>query len=386
MGLSVAAALLAWTLRRRQRFPWWVFGLSLLLHLWMLTLGPVYSDDVWRYLWEGRVLLAGESPFAHAPAAEALAALRNITWEHVAHREVSTLYPPGALALFATVAGIAEHPMAWSLLSGACNLGVGALLVRACRQRGVGVWAPVLYLLHPLPALESAGSGHLEPIALLLATAAFTSRGPWAGFLATMGALIKLLPAVLLLPMLRRPRQLLGVLPALALGLVLLLPVLDEHLLRGFGRYYEAWAFNGSLFRGLQALFGEHARTVGVALGALWCGIAALRCRDPARLLLHVAGALVLLSPVVHPWYLLWPLVPALALGVWPWAVLATTGLLSYAVLASYDAASSTWSEPTWVVWVEYPPLAAALLIYWLRSRRPAAPPSASRTAPEGSP
>ncbi len=370
MLLAGGAGLVAWTLRKRERFPRWIWLPAVALHLWMWLLGPVYSDDVWRYLWEGRVLLAGENPFAFPPQAEALAALRNATWERVAHGEVSSAYPPGAMALFALVARIWEHPRAWGLLAGACNLGVGGLMIRACRQRGVGPWAPALYLLHPLPALESAASGHLEPVALLFATAVFVTRGPLTGFLAGLGALVKVLPVVLLLPLARRPRQLLGLLPAMLLGAVLLLPVLDEHLLRGITRYYEAWAFNASLFRPLELVFGEHARSVAVALGAAWCVGAATVCRDPARLLMHVGGALVLLSPVVHPWYLLWPLVPALVRGVWPWAVLASTGLLSYAVLGSYDVDTSSWSEPTWVVWVEYPPLALALALYWMRSRR----------------
>ena len=370
--LSLPAFLLGWTLRQRKTIPWWVWFGALALHGLFWTLGPVYSDDVFRYLWEGRVLLAGENPFAHPPDSVALAPLRNTTWEQVAHRQVSTIYPPAALGLFALVAAVWEDPAAWGLVSGACNLGVGALLVRACRQREVGMWAPTLYLLHPLPALESAGSGHLEPIALLFATAAFVTRGPVTSFLAGVGALVKLLPGVLLVALARNPRWLLGLLPAALLGAALTAPVIDEHALRGFNRYYEAWAFNASLFRGLEWAFAENARAVGVGLGALYCAGAAVFCRDPARLLMHVGGALVLLSPVVHPWYVLWPLVPALARGVWPWAVLASTSLLSYAVLDSYDAENSTWTEPSWVVWVEYPPLVIALAMYWMLSRRAA--------------
>lgn len=367
LALSGVAALVAWTLRDRELFPRWLWIPAVSLHLWMWLVGPVYSDDVFRYLWEGRVLLSGENPFAHAPDSLVLEPLRNGIWDQVAHKTVSTIYPPGALALFAMVARVWEHPMAWGLISGAANLGIGALLIKACRQRGVGVWAPALYVLHPLPALESAGSGHLEPIALLFATAALVARGPMTSFLAAMGATVKLLPAVLLVALARRPRELWGLVPAAAVAVVLTWPVMDEHLLRGFNRYYEAWSFNASGFRLLAWVFGEHARTVGVVLGGAWCARAAWICRDPARLLLHVSAALVLLSPVVHPWYLLWPLVPALARGVWPWAVLASTGLLSYAVLGSYDGVD--WTEPEWVVWVEYPPLALALGMYWVRAQ-----------------
>ena len=251
-------------------------------------------------------------------------------------------------------------------------------------RRGTGAWAPALWALHPLPVLESAGSGHLEALALapLLLALLLTERGPRAATIAAaVGSLVKLLPLALLAPLLRRASGRLRLQIVLIAGLVwalAVLPHLDAGLTlgRGFGRYYEAWAFNGSLFPLLEAVIGDPGatRAVGVLLGAALAAWALWRRPDPAAFLLWACGALILLSPVVHPWYLLWPLAPALVLGAWPWAVLASTVLLSYLVLGSYDVSVSAWLEPWWIPWLEYPPLVVATAVWWRTRRRPSGP------------
>lgn len=340
---------------------------------------PGLSEDLYRYLWEGRVQLAGLNPFAYAPNDPALAGLRDGLWARVQHNEVSAVYPPGAMALFRGLRALGGEARAWRALAAAADCGTVALLAWTLRGRGLSPRAAWIWALHPLPALESAGSGHLEALALpgLVGALGLLDRGRvgWAALVASGGALIKLLPLVALGPALRRPgRSLaLGLAGGAALGLALSLPLLGAGplLLRGFGRYYEAWAFNGSLFHALLALAGDpqSARRLGVALGAVWVAWAGWRHKDPARLCLHAAGALVLLSPVVHPWYLLWVLAPALVLGVWPWQVLAATSLLSYMALASLER-GGTWEEPRWVVLVEYPPFFLSLLWWTIQRRR----------------
>ncbi len=323
------------------------------------------SDDLFRYLWEGKVSALGGNPYLHAPASEVWAAhaadpIRVL----VNHPEVSTIYPPVALWLFAALASLLYDPLVIKAFMGACDAGVAAMLARIGIGRGLGSSAGWLYALHPLGAVESAGSGHLEPVALLcvvLAVRAWDRGGSGLGW-AGLGALFKLLPGVLLAVLWRRSPWLL--VPLALLGGVAAWPFLDagDTLLRGLGTYAEHWSFNASLFSLLELAFGEAARPVGVALGALVSLGAVLRFRDPARVMLWVGGAFVLLSPTVHPWYIAWAWVPALILGVRGWTVLATLVPLSYAALASYDPATSAWEEPAWPVWMQYTPFLLALL------------------------
>ncbi len=385
LGWATAAAVGAWAVRRVPSLPISIGAAAVGLRLLLLFTEPTLSDDVYRYLWEGKVLAAGLDPFQLAPSDPALVGLRDETWARVNHRDVSTIYPPLALGLFEAVARVAPVAQAWKVLAMAADLACLALIAGLARRRGVGAWAATLWALHPLPVLESAGSGHLESLALapLLAALWWAGTRPlWAGALATLGSLVKLLPLALLAPLWTRgpwrTRVGLALVAAVLWGLALA-PWLaaGPDLARGFGRYYQAWAFNGSAFVVLAQLLGDPslARVVGVALGAAVAGWALWRRPDPATWLLWACGALVLLSPVVHPWYLLWPLAPALIVGAWPWAVLASTVLLSYLVLGSYDPATSTWVEAWWIPWVEYPPLLVATW-WWHRTRRVPSPAS----------
>ncbi len=375
VALLVTWALLAiWAAFRNRgqaALSGWFLVLGVALRLLLLASPASLSDDVWRYLWEGRVQLAGLDPFTYAPDAETLAPLRNSTWELVNHKSVSTIYPPGALLLFRIAAGLWEAPITWKLLSGAADVGTLLLLWRCHKTRGTPIWAVVLYALHPLPILETAGSAHLEGLAVLCCAWALSAKPGWNSFAAGIGATVKLLPAALWIPQLRAApkRAALGAGLAALLGLALSTPFLSSGglLTRGFGTYYEAWAFNAWLFPLLESLTGAHTRLMLTVLGALGCGLAAWRFRDPARFLLAVAGALVFLSPVVHPWYFLWALLPALVLGRWEWVWLASAGLLSYLVLAGYPEAP--WTEPKWVVWIEYPPMLGLLLWAGIRRR-----------------
>ena len=123
----------------------------------------------------------------------------------------------------------------------------------------------------------------------------------------------------------------------------------------GMSIYVQHWSFNGGLFPLFEFVFGGYARPVAIAVGALLV-LRAIRIHtEPERIALWAGGAFVLLSPTVHPWYVLWAWVPALLCGVRSWTLLATLVPLSYAALASYDPTTSTWEEPWW------PPLFSTL-------------------------
>ena len=60
----------------------------------VLLLEPALSDDINRYLWEGRMVLSGINPYAHAPSDPALAALRDARWELINNPDIPAAYPP----------------------------------------------------------------------------------------------------------------------------------------------------------------------------------------------------------------------------------------------------------------------------------------------------
>jgi len=101
-----------------------VFRLTLLLR------PPDLSEDVWRYLWDGRVARAGISPWAYAPDDPAVAKIAPLVRKQVAHREIRTVYPPAAQAVF-RLAAVDDSPFPLKAVFGAADVGVVALLASA---------------------------------------------------------------------------------------------------------------------------------------------------------------------------------------------------------------------------------------------------------------
>ena len=89
---------------------------------------------------------------------------------------------------------------------------------------------------------------------------------------------------------------------------------------------------------------------------------------DPLRAALWLFGVLVIVSPIVHPWYFLWVLPFAAARREWPWLILGAALPLAYLPLDEWWA-SSTWQVPAWVPWVEYGSFFGVLIarFAWLR-------------------
>ena len=50
---------------------------------------------IWRYLWEGRIVVDGENPYLTVSANEKLTYLRDSTpWSKINHKEITSIYPP----------------------------------------------------------------------------------------------------------------------------------------------------------------------------------------------------------------------------------------------------------------------------------------------------
>ena len=264
-----------WALRRATRRKLFdrkgaVLGVLVMagvLRVVWLPLPPTLSDDVLRYAWDGKVVRAGFDPYALAPEAEELAALRDERWQVMPHREIPTVYPPLALAAFAASGlvpdGLGPLGGIKILLTMADLLGC-LLLIRLARRLGLPRARALLYAWNPLVCLEVAGMGHVDALmsALVVATVYFlvasrSSRIAAAGLCAAGAVLAKIVPLVALpvwshaAP--RRRFLFAGVaLVALALGV---LPVATGvGMPPGLVTYGVQWEFDGPIYEPLHRL------------------------------------------------------------------------------------------------------------------------------------
>lgn len=331
---------------------------------------PALSDDVYRYVWDGRVQLHGVHPYRYAPAAPELSPLRDELWGAINHSQVPTIYPPLAQYFFLGMAALGAGPSGFKLLLGLVDFGVVLALDGLLRRASLPRDRLILYAWNPLAVLETAGSGHIEPLGVLLVVLAGVGILDHRRGLSTLAlaasAHVKLLPALLLPAALRGG----GARGALGLAFALSLPVLPYALTgpavgAGLFAYSERWEHNATIYRAVEhALPRPAARLLVATAAAGWIVLLALRRRLAVpRHALWALGGVLLLSPTLHPWYLLWVLPWATALASPGWLVLCTMVVLAYSNPGGDVATPIKLLEFT-------PPLAVAAWT-WLRGRRP---------------
>ncbi|MEO0600276.1 MAG: hypothetical protein AAF211_02515 [Myxococcota bacterium] len=350
--------------------PWLVFGVALAIRFVLIGTPPLLSDDLYRYLFEGKALWAGHNPLVSAPAT--LPGLDDALLAQVNHPDVSTVYPPVALLWFRLLA-LAGTPTAVQLGSAMVDALTPLALLVATRR----YWPAWVYALHPLPVLEGAHSGHLDVLAVGLAAwgvAAFRrNRAMAAGTLLLAGGGVKLLPFALLPRVLKQLRRVWPLLVWAALGLAISGPFVAAGVegLAGIQRYAREWTFNPVAYALVDPWLGSWTRPLLVALGGA-VALRALRHDDPGRTWLEIGTGFVLLSPTVHPWYLLWALVPGLLCESGRWAAASVAYLPAYLVLLTFDPATGEWSEAPWMPFVTWLPALVAFVATHSRREYPA--------------
>ncbi|MFO0983186.1 MAG: hypothetical protein U1E76_15885 [Planctomycetota bacterium] len=388
---------------RRTLVAIWLVAVA--LRAVMLCSETELSDDIARYLFEGRVLAAGVNPLVTPPSDPSLAHLRLPAARAVAHAEIASVYPPLAQLAFWLAARLHLGERGWRAGMIACELITIALLALALRRRKLPLGRLAIYAWHPLPVLEVASSGHIDALALPLLVAVVMlvpmQRAYAAAVALALAVLAKLQSACLApLLLLLRGRGGAALLVALAIVVAAYLPFAQPGFLDGTRRYGVEWSFNGPVFVAVRALsvhWQEALKTYVEQGKGDWGGIAyGLDERVLARailLLLLAAAAVVilvvratveqravslcaaalLLSPTAHPWYAI-SLIAALTLApVLPLLLLTGTLVIAYRVLPAYQA-TQEWQEDPITLLAEYlVPLAwlgAALTWRWLHRGR----------------
>ncbi|NOT34104.1 MAG: hypothetical protein HOP12_08035 [Candidatus Eisenbacteria bacterium] len=350
-----------------------VLGIAVAARLALLPVAPTLSDDVYRYVWEGKVTAQGGDPYRQPPLDPALASLRDRDIHpRVNHPELAAIYPPLAMAGFALVARVSATVAAFKLWIVLWDIALCAALLWWCRVRGVPALAAIAYAWNPLVLIEYAGTAHYDPIALLPLVLAFgwTPRRPMAAAVALVVASLTRLMPIVALPFLWREwpwRARLLAVCGIGAGVAL---YVNRSLQgpSGLAAYARHWQHNEALFTcfawiPLDPVAGRVLVTLGVA------SIAAFqffRVPDVVRTFRRTLGSMLLFAPVVQPWYLGWVLVFEPIQTSRFWLFLSFTVLASYGVFAP-PAAGGAWHPPLGVRLVEYglPVLAAALLAKW---------------------
>jgi len=343
----------------------------------LVLVPPALSDDLYRYLWEGRLWLLGENPYRAPPDDPSLASLRDALWEPINNKSLASIYPPLLQLLFAVSSSLGGQVWTIKLFALLGLLGSVAIVARVTKRPR----AALALGLNPLALSETALNGHFDFFVggLLLAAAVSLGRRAFrsASFATCVAVGLKVVGLVLIPLFWRRPRVLVATLCASGM---LLLPMLLSRApadpTSGPGQFAVRWQGNDSLFAVVrmlarQAMEPEVAALVSrLVVGITMLGITVIVARSGQRPLESARAliwAVLLLSPQVHPWYLGWLLPLELACSGRAGVAWSALVLAAYAPLDRW-VTEGVWEMPLWVQSAEYLLLAVALA---LDPRRP---------------
>ena len=133
---------------------------------------PNFSDDIYRFIWDGRLLVNGINPFDHLPSyyieqGVAVPGLTQELYDHLNSPNYFTVYPPINQLLFAIAAYCSPNNFVGSsmLLKGflfLCEVGSIYLIIDLLRYFQLPEKNVLLYALNPLLIIEIMGNVHFE--------------------------------------------------------------------------------------------------------------------------------------------------------------------------------------------------------------------------------
>jgi alpha-1,6-mannosyltransferase len=209
--LYFAAALIVWRVPPSRSTLIIVLLFAGLFRASILFAPPMLSDDIYRYIWDGRVQAAGINPYRYVPADEALLGLRDTAvYPHINRRDTAhTIYPPVAQMFYFLVTRVSQSVTWMKAAMVGCEAVTLIALILLLVSFGWPGQRVLVFAWHPLLVWEIAGSGHVDALMIaLLALALLAWRKEKnqtvAGVALACATLIKFFPLVLF-PALYRP-------------------------------------------------------------------------------------------------------------------------------------------------------------------------------------
>ncbi len=233
------------------------------------------DDDVRRYVWDGRLQRLGYNPYIVVPDDPAVAGLHTAETRALNHPDLPSPYPPGALLFFRAITAIHESAFALRVAFVICDVAIVLVLLDVLRGTGQGMHWVLAFAWNPLLATETAGSGHVDIVGVLLLVVAFAALlRRWRTIATVAFALavaVKFLPIVLLPLYWRRVRIRDAVLGAGTFALLYLPFIHDGRIPVGsLGIYVQSFRFNDPVFAWLERIANPQAMAgLAVLVGVL---------------------------------------------------------------------------------------------------------------------
>ncbi|PQJ29851.1 glycosyltransferase [Rubritalea profundi] len=337
------------------------------------------SDDIHRYLWEGKLLAAGEDPYIALADNPIRQPYHDAHWELMNHRDQPTAYPPIAIFAFSLINKLGYSSTSYKLVFSLLDMILIACFLALLRQLGKPLKWAAFYSLSPIAFLAFSAEAHFDILMVLCLVAGILALNKkhymLAGTALAFAIHFKLMVAVAIPFLLwRSPLKM-----WLAFGLAFVIPLIPfidqvESMLAAVVHFGSIGSFNGPVYQVLQLLptdisgvYNQRILVNGLTATfytLVWFSIAYQFYRRRLTGLsaaVSALTALVLLSPIIHFWYLAW-LLPFAALSPRAsWLSLSVSFGLYFLVWQQLEL-NGYWAMPVYARWLFWLPFIALSL------------------------
>jgi alpha-1,6-mannosyltransferase len=368
-----------------------IIAISVVLYFTFLLQTPTLSGDIYRYIWDGKLVNNGISPYRYPPDASQLNYLHDANWQLVENKNIISPYPPLLELINALTYRVSPSVSAFKGATIVAAIGTVAVLPYMLRKINYDPRLAILFAWNPLFILEFGSSGHDDTIALLFVSLSIyfllgNKRIPSAAMMA-LGVVSKLFPLLIIPIFLKRwgakgtvvlvaiiiglytPFFFLGgsVVNTLSVYVLSSTPIFNAGIFALFQNLFTNFGANGALFASRVI---EYSVFGGVLIYMLWM---ILRRNLEDMQLIRYAGILLsvylIFSSTIEPWYVSWLFVPFLVMmPTWSWILFSGTVFLTYLTYTQTPISTGYWPEILWVKIVEFAPL-YGMIAYELATR-----------------
>lgn len=368
--------------------------IGLAIRISYISTTPIGSDDIYRYIWDGKVQAHGINPYKYAPNDSSLTFLHSeILPQKVNFPYLKTIYFPLSQWLFYLGYKLSgEQVWGYKLLLLICDILTIIALLLIIRELNKPYKFILLYILCPLPIIQFALDSHLDGFGLpLLAfsilfylkmklTASNQRKINLWFALILLGLSFSIKPiGILLLPILFFSEEKINdkikiILIPFAACLIQFVPYLiTSNPFESLFVFAKHWSFNGSVFSLLNSFIKNNQITrivcgilFLISLIPIYLSQVYLKQEDFIKKFYYSVLLLLIFSPVVHPWYISWLTILIPLFPKWSGIVYSSLSSLTAFTVLSYQL-FGLWKEYPSVLIIEYVPV-ILIMLYELRA------------------
>lgn len=319
----------------RGKFTWrYLLFVGILTRIALIFVFPGLSDDLYRFYWDGRLIVSGVSPYGILPEMvlnKNLPYLDQTLFDLLNSQQYYTIYPPISQLYYAISARIGDIYIACIFLKILFLLTeiLGVIfLIRLLKKANLTTRLFSLYFLNPLVIIEGIGNLHFEVIMISFICISiyyiFNNKIIYGALWMSISIGIKLLP-IMLLPYfwfrLHGKDKWIFFTSLTGMSVIIFLPMASEIELVSFlssvNLYFRKFEFNASIYYVLryigQQISGYNLiHYLGPLLGLVTIGFniyfAAKDRKTDIKTFFNYAlfawTAYLLFATTVHPWYM----------------------------------------------------------------------------------